>query len=338
MIIDECFCKLRPLIGTRLACSCVGRSRATHYRRLAPAKARAPRALTRVPANKLSTEEVSAVLDALAEERFVDLSAAQVFHVLLDEGTYLASVSTFYRVLRDHGGVTERRRVATHPPRVRPELVAYGPNAVWSWDITNLKGPKRGEYYKLYVVLDIFSRYVVTWCVAPAESAELAAELIAAAVSEQGIGPDQLAIHADRGSSMTSDQVASLLAFLGIARSHSRPHTSNDNPYSEAQFKTLKYCPAFPDCFGSIQDARTFCSAFFDYYNHRHRHSGIGYHTPASVHHGTAAEVQARRIETLNAAYATNPRRFRHRRPVAPKLPSVAWINEPTIGSDAQKF
>ena len=337
MIIDECFCAIEPLLGTQMACRCVGRSRATHYRRLAPAKPQAPRAVVRVPANKLSTEEVSAVLDALAEPRFVDLSPAQVFHILLDEGTYLASVSTFYRVLRTHGELTERRRVASHPPRVRPELVAHGPNAVWSWDITNLKGPKKGEYYKLYVVLDIFSRYVVAWCVAPVESAELASELIAGAVAEQGVVPGTLNVHADRGSSMTSDQVAGLLAFLGISRTHSRPHVSNDNPYSEAQFKTLKYCPAFPERFGSLEDARAFCRVFFEYYNHEHRHSGIGYHTPASVHLGTADQIRAKRTETLNAAYAANPRRFRHRRPVVAKLPTVAWINEPTIGSDAQK-
>lgn len=336
-MIEDCFGQLQPLLGTQMACRCVGRSRASHYRHQAPPRQPAPRAVIRVPANKLAAEEVDAVLGALGEARFVDLSPAQVFHVLLDEGTYLASVSTFYRVLRSQGQVAERRRVASHPPRVRPELVAHGPNAVWSWDITNLKGPAKGEYYKLYVVLDIFSRYVVAWCVAPAESAELAAELIARAVAEQGIAKDQLNIHADRGSSMTSDQVAGLLGFLGISRTHSRPHVSNDNPYSEAQFKTLKYCPAFPERFGSLADARAFCRAFFDYYNHQHRHSGIGYHTPASVHLGTAAEVRARRMATLDAAYAANPRRFRHRRPVAPKLPTVAWINQPTIGSDAQK-
>lgn len=336
-MIEECFCQIQPLLGTQMACRCVGRSRATHYRHQAPPKAPAPRPVTRTPANKLSSEEVNAVLDTLGEPRFVDLSPAQVFHILLDEGTYLASVSTFYRVLRQHGEVSERRRQATHPPRVRPELVAQGPNAVWSWDISNLKGPNKGDYYKLYVVLDIFSRYVVAWCVAPTESDALAAELLATAAAEQGIPRGQLNVHADRGSSMTSNRVAGLLEFLGISRTHSRPHVSNDNPYSEAQFKTLKYCPAFPERFGSIEDARAFCTTFFEYYNHQHRHSGIGYHTPASVHLGTADEVRAKRKETLDAAYAANPRRFRHRRPVAPKLPTVAWINEPTIGSDAQK-
>lgn len=264
----------------------------------------------------------------LRSERFVDASPAQVVHVLLDEGTYLASVSTMYRLLRDVGEVRERRAQATYPPRVRPELVARRPNAVWSWDITKLKGPGRGMYYDLYVVLDIFSRYVVAWCVAPSESGELARELIADAVARERVAPGALTIHADRGSSMTSHPVAELLSFLGIGRTHSRPHVSNDNPYSEAQFKTLNYCPAFPGCFGSIQDARRFCAAFFRYYNEAHRHSGIGYYTPASVHYGTAHEIGVRRAEVLDAAYAANPGRFRGQ-PHPPKLPTVAWINEP---------
>jgi putative transposase len=201
---------------------------------------------------------------------------------------------------------------------------------VWSWDITKLKGPRRGEYYDLYVVLDIFSRYVVAWRVESAESGEAAKELIEGAVATEGITPGTLAIHADRGSSMTSRPVSELLGFLGIARSHSRPHVSNDNPYSEAQFKTLKYCPAFPERFGSIADARGFCARFFGYYNHEHRHSGIGLHTPASVHYGTATEVRAARTATLQAAYAANPARFGHRPPHPPTLPTVAWINEPT--------
>jgi putative transposase len=218
---------------------------------------------------------------------------------------------------------------------VRPELVARQPNVVWSWDITKLKGPRRSEYYDLYVILDIFSRYVVAWCVAPSESGELAKELIADAVRTQSVKADQLSIHADRGTSMTSNPVAELLAFLGIRRTHSRPHVSNDNPYSEAQFKTLKYCPAFPQRFGSIEDARAFCKAFFEYYNHEYRHSGVGYHTPASVHYATAAAVRAERAATLTAAFEANPARFGHRRPEPPKLPTVAWINEPSIGNDA---
>ncbi len=327
-MIDECFNAIEPMLGTRAACVAVGRARATHYRRQKPPRPR-PAALRPAPPNKLTGDEADAILDVLRSERFVDLSPGQVFHILLDEGIYLASVSTYYRLLRTHGEVRERRRQATHPPRVRPELVARQPLVVWSWDITKLKGPKRGEYYDLYVVLDIFSRYVVAWLVAPCESGELAKELIADAIARQQVPPGQLRIHADNGSSMTSNPVVELLAFLGIGRSHSRPHVSNDNPFSESQFKTLKYCPAFPERFGCIEDARTFCEAFFIYYNHEHRHSGIGYHTPASVHYGTATEVRAQRQNTLNAAYAANPARFRHRRPQAPKLPTAAWINEP---------
>ena len=224
---------------------------------------------------------------------------------------------------------TDRRQIARHRHYEIPNRVKC---------ITKLKGPKRGVYYDLYVVLDIFSRYVVAWCVAPSESGELAKELIADAVSRHQVPPDQLTIHADRGSSMTSNPVTELLTFLGVGRSHSRPHVSNDNPYSEAQFKTLRYCPAFPERFGCIEDARAFCSAFFASYNHEHRHSGIGYHTPASVHYGTATEVRSQRVETLDAAYAANPARFRHRQPQPPKLPTVAWINEPVpVDELAQK-
>jgi putative transposase len=328
-VIAECFDAIEPMLGTRAARMAVGRARATHYRRQAPPT---PASTTPRPAppNKLTDEEMGQILDVLRSPRFVDLSPAQVFHILLDEGTYLASVSTYYRLLRAAGEVHERRRQATHPPRVRPELVARRPLVVWSWDITKLRGPKNGEHYDLYVVLDIFSRYVVAWCVAPTESGELAKELIADAVARHQVPPGQLTVHADRGSSMTSNPVVELLAFLGIGRTHSRPHVSNDNPFSEAQFKTLKYCPAFPERFGCIEDAGAFCETFFAYYNHEHRHSGIGYHTPASVHYGTATEVRAQRQVTLDAAYAANPTRFRHRRPEPPKLPAVAWINEPT--------
>jgi putative transposase len=328
-VTQECFEAIEPMLGIRAACAAVGRPRATHYRHQAPPKP--PSSATRpAPPNKLTDDEIGWVLDVLRSPRFVDLSPAQVFHVLLDEGRYVASVSTYYRLLRAHGEVRERRRQASHPPRVRPELVAHRPLIVWSWDITKLKGPRRGEYYDLYVVLDIFSRCVVAWCVAPAESGELAKALIADAVARHQVPPGQLTIHADRGSSMTSNPVIELLAFLGVGRSHSRPHVCNDNPFSEANFKTLKYCPAFPERFGCLQDARAFCQTFFAYYNHEHRHSGIGYHTPASVHFGTAAEVRVQRQATLDAAYAANPTRFHRRRPQPPKLPTVAWINEPT--------
>ena len=332
-----CFCALEPLLGTRAACRAVGRARATHYRKIKPARV-TPRPPRPAPVNKLSHDEVQAVLAALRSPRFVDQSPAQVYFTLLDEGTYLASESSFYRILRANNEVHERRRQASHPPKVKPELVATKPLVVWSWDITKLKGPKRGDYYDCYVVIDIFSRYVVAWCVAPTESGELAKELIADAVLRHNVAPGQLTVHADRGSSMTSNPVIELYTFLGIKRSHSRPHVSNDNPYSEAGFKTMKYCPSFPERFGCIEDARAFCQKFFDYYNHDHHHSGIAYHSPASVHYGTATEVRANRAETLEAAYAANPARFRHRRPEPPKLPTIAWINEPSKeDGDAQK-
>jgi len=259
---------------------------------------------------------------------YFDLAVAQVWARELDAGRYLCSISSMYRVLRSVGEVRERPSQATHPARVKPELVATAPNEVWSWDITKLKGPDRGIYYDLYVILDIFSRYVVGWTLAPAESGELAKDLIADSLTRQGVGRDQLTIHADRGTSMTSKPVSALLVDLGVIRSHSRPHVSNDNPYSEAAFKILKYCPAFPDRFGCIADARAFMEIFMAYYNHEHRHVGIGLHTPASVHYGTVTEIRAHRAVTLDAAYAANPTRFT-RRPTPPKLPTVAWINPP---------
>lgn len=214
--------------------------------------------------------------------------------------------------------------------------MASAPNQCWSWDITKLRGPDKGVWFHLYVIIDIFSRYVVDWMVAPGESAELAEAFLARAAAGQEVTPGTLNVHADRGTSMSSKGVAELLADLGIGRTHSRPHVSNDNPFSESAFKTLKYCPAFPERFGSLADARVFCEQFFSYYNHEHRHSGIGLHTAASVHYGTATEVRAQRAVTLDAAYAANPARFRHCRPSPPKLPTVAWINKPTIGTDVQ--
>jgi putative transposase len=275
----------------------------------------------------LSAAERSAVLDVLTSRRFVDKSVAQTWATLLDEGVYLASRSTMHRLLRGAGQAGERRRQATHPTRTPPELVARKPGDVWSWDITKLKGPVPGQSYDLYVILDIFSRHVVGWTVAPSESGQLATELIAAAIAEHG-APGSL--HADRGTSMTSKPVAQLLLDLGIAKSHSRPHVSNDNPYSEAAFKTLKYAPVFPDRFGSLSDAKAFCHTFFGYYNTEHRHSALGLHTPASIHFGTAKEIRAQRAGTLLAAYEANPTRFGGRQPKPPRLPEVAWINQPS--------
>ncbi len=335
-MIDACVVALEPLIGTGPACRAAGKSKATHYRQAQPPRPPTPRA-PRPAANALSPTEVETVLAELRSERFRDLAPAQVWAILLDEDRYLCSISTMYRTLRAHGEVRDRRAQASHPPRVRPELMATKPNEVWSWDITKLRGPDKGVWFDLYVIIDIFSRYVVGWMVAPGESAELAETFIAGALAGQNVRKGTLTIHADRGTSMTSKPVAELLADLGVGRTHSRPHVSNDNPFSESAFKTLKYCPAFPERFGSIADARVFCEAFFSYYNHDHRHSGIGLHTPASVHYDTAKEVRAKRAVTLDGAYAANPARFRHRRPTPPKLPTAAWINRPTIENDAQK-
>jgi putative transposase len=287
--------------------------------------------------SSLSEAEREAILVELDRSRFADKAPAQTWAVLLDEGRYLGSVSTFYRVLRAHGEVKERRAQATHPARVRPELVATGPNQVWSWDITKLKGPFRGIYYDAYVILDIFSRKSIHHEIHNTETGELAKDFIENAIAaNHGVMPDT--IHSDNGTSMTSKNVANLLSDLCIERSRSRPHTSNDNPYSEAAFKTLKYCPAFPDNFTSIYDARVFGNAFFTYYNTEHRHSGIGLHTPGSVHDGTWERIRDARQIVLNEAYAAHPERFGRGRPQAPKLPHRAWINRPpsTIESQAK--
>jgi putative transposase len=328
-VITEHVGDLEAVTSTKQACALLGASRATIYRRRRPPRL-CPTAPRPEPANKLTEAERQRILAVLRSEEYCDLAPAQVWARLLDDGVYLCSISTMYRLLAAAGENRERRRQRTHPARKKPELIARGPNQVWSWDITKLQGPQRGVYYELFVIIDIFSRYVVGWMVSPAETGELAEAFIADALARQVITPDRLTLHADRGTSMTSKPVAQLLVDLGVARSHSRPHVSNDNPYSEAQFKTLKYCPAFPGRFGSIQDARLFCSVFFEHYNHVHRHAGVGLHTPASVHYGTAHEVRAQRQVTLDAAYRANPARFRHQPPSPPKLPTVAWINEPT--------
>jgi putative transposase len=329
--------QLAALTSIAMACALLGRARASHYRARKEVVRRAglpfgpeprPEQPPRpTPQNALSDAERQRVLGVLTEPRFADKAVAQTWAVLLDEGTYLCSMSTMHRILRAHDLAGERRRQATHPPRKKPELIATNPGQVWSWDITKLRGPTRGVYYDLYVVIDIYSRYIVAWTVAAREDSEIAKTMLEHAMGVHGI-PE--AIHADRGTSMTSKPIAQLLLDLGVDRSHSRPHVSNDNPYSESAFKTLKYAPVFPTTFGSLQDARAFCETFFAYYNHEHRHSGIGLHTPASVHHGTATQVRAHRQVTLDAAYAANPERFTHARPEAPKLPTAAWINQPS--------
>ncbi|MCA1701014.1 MAG: IS3 family transposase [Actinobacteria bacterium] len=328
-MIEPAFDELVDVVSIKRACELVGKPRATHYRRLQPSRLAAMRARP-TPTNALTETERQRILRLLRSPQYCDLAPPQVWARLLDDGVYVCSISTMYRLLAIAGENRERRRQRTHPAKKKPELIASKPNAVWSWDVTRLKGPQRGVYYDLFVIIDIFSRYVVGFTVAETETGELAEALIADTLCRHGIARDQLTLHADRGTSMTSKPVAQLLVDLGVARSHSRPHVSNDNPYSEANFKTLKYCPAFPDRFGSISDARGFCSKFFDHYNHVHRHSGLGLHTPASVHFATAKEIRKQRARTLDSAYAANPSRFRHRRPTPPKLPSVAWINEPT--------
>ncbi len=330
-MIDAAIAELAPVVGVTDACAAVGRPRATHYRwhRKSPPPAKPARELRPQP-RALSAAERAEVLAVLHEERFMDLAPGEVHAMLLDEGRYLCSESTMYRLLRQtHGGVRERRRQATHPPRVKPELVAHGPNHCWSWDITKLAGPAKWTYYYLYSIIDIYSRYTVGWMVATKESKELAERLLADTITKQNIDPKQLTIHADRGSSMASEPVAFLLADLGVTKSHSRPHCSNDNPFSEAQFKTLKYRPDFPHTFGSLEDARAFCARFYRWYNHDHRHSGIGMHTPFDVHYGHAAAVREARAATLSAAYATTPNRFVRKHPEPPPLPRTTWINAP---------
>jgi putative transposase len=332
-VTDEAIALLAPQVGTRAACRAAGVAQATWYRRhrISPPEPRpapVPQA-DRVQPRALAPAERTAVLDALHSERFADLAPDEVWAVLLDEGTYLGSVSTYYRVLREAGQSRERRRQATHPAAVKPELVATGPNQVYSWDITKLHGPAKWTYYHLYVILDIYSRCVVGWMVAGRESAVLAEKLIAETCAKQGITRGQLSLHADRGSSMTSKPVALLLADLGVTQSHSRPHVSNDNPFSEAHFKTLKYRPAFPARFPSIEAARAHCQEFFPWYNNDHRHGGLGLHTAADVHYGKAAAVRAGRAQVLNAAYRAHPERFVSKPPAPPDLPGTSWINPP---------
>jgi putative transposase len=329
--------ELRPVVGTTAACTAIGLPRPTYYRWRCP-RPPAPRKSPASP-RALSPEERGEVLATLNSERFSDLAPREVYATLLDEDKYLCSVRTMYRVLDENGEVRERRDQLRHPAYQKPELLATGPNQVWSWDITKLLGPEKWSYFYLYVILDIFSRYVVGWMVAGGESAALAKRLIAETLSKQAIESGQLTIHADRGSSMTSKPVALLLADLGVTKTHSRPQVSNDNPYSESQFKTLKYMPQFPDRFGSIEDARSFLQAFFRWYNVEHHHSGIGLLTPAVVHLGREKEVTAKRRSVLRAAYQARPERFVRKVPEPPAPPVAAWINPPKSGSkEENKF
>jgi putative transposase len=329
-MIDQAVAELAPLVGVRAGCAAVGEAQARWYRR--HRQSPPPPKPERVPAGQpraLSEVERKELRRVLNSPEHVDEAPATVYARLLDDGLYLGSGSTMYRLLRDHDEVHERRRQASHPAAKKPELLAKGPNEVYSWDITKLLGPVKWTWFYLYVIIDIFSRYVPGWMLAHAENARLAEALLADTAAKQGITPGQLTIHADRGSPMTAKPVPLLLADLGVTKSHARPHCSNDNPYSESQFRTMKYRPEFPDRFGSYQDAHAFCGRFFRWYNDEHRHSGIGFHTPADVHYGRAERVQARRAEVLNAAYAEHPERFVRRPPQPPALPTAAWINQP---------
>ena len=324
---------LAPDVGTKSACKAFGISRAGLYRRRAVSAA--PRLVKKrsAPPRALSEPEKQDVLVTLHSERFQDMAPHEVYATLLDEESYLCSIRTMYRILEENTEVKERRNQLRHPDYKKPELLATGPNQVWSWDITKLLGPVKWSYFHLYVILDIFSRYVVGWMVASCESAILAKQLIEETCSKQNIQKEQLTIHADRGSSMKSKPVAFLMADLGITKTHSRPHTSDDNPFSEAQFKTLKYRPDFPDRFGCIEDARQFCRAFFPWYNNEHKHTGINLLSPTDVHHGEAESIIASRQNVLNTAYALHPDRFVRKMPEHKPMQQAVWINPPKLAS-----
>jgi len=323
--------QLSPHTGKKAACEALQVSRATFYRHHTWKGQPADNSTKRpAPPLALSSGERQAVIDVLHSDQFCDDAPHQVYAKLLDAGRYLCSVRTMYRILEtEHGSVKERRKHVQRPQYVKPELLATEANQVWSWDITKLKGPVKWTYFYLYVIMDIFSRYVVGWMIAHREQAALAKRLINDSCAKQQIQAEQLTLHADRGSSMKSKVVAHLLSDLGVTKTHSRPHASSDNPYSEAQFKTLKYCPQFPQRFGSIQDARVFCQYFFNWYNKEHRHSGIALMTPEQVHYGIDQQIFQHRSDVLVAAFEKNPNRFKGRQPVPKSLPTAAWINRP---------
>jgi putative transposase len=321
-----------PARAVAVACRALGVSRAGFYRRQQPLRPRTAPPSRRPSPRALAQAERRGVLEMLNSERFVDQAPAQVHTALLDEGVYHCSTRTMYRILADAQEVRERRNLLRHPHYHKPELLATGPNQVWSWDITMLPGPGKGSRFHLYVILDIFSRYVVGWLLAERECAHLAARLIRETCAKQNVQAEQLTIHSDRGPSMKSQTVAQLLAALGIIKSQSRPHVSNDNPFSESQFKTLKYRPEFPERFLSYDEGRAFCVEFFAWYNDEHYHSGLKMLTPASVHYGRTGPILAHRGLTLQAAYAAHPERFVHGPPKPKAVPEKAWINPPKDG------
>ena len=316
---------LAERVGTRAACEALGVPRATFYRRekAVGAKERP------LPPLALSTAERQEVLDTLHKPRFYDRAPGEVHATLLDEGVYLCSERTMYRILEQAQETQERRRGHQHRVFQKPELLATRPNQVWSWDITKLKGPRTWSYFYLYVILDIFSRFVVGWMVAERENSEYAKKLIDSACEQQRITPGQLTLHSDRGPSMTSQPVAGLLGQLGITKTHNRPYVSNDNPYSESQFKTLKYSPWFPERFYLLEEARGYCTPFFHWYNFEHRHSGLQMLTPAVVHAGEHERVLAARQRTMREAFMRNPARFKYSVPAVKPLDTEVWINKP---------
>ena len=323
--------ELGPRLGVAPTCAALEVARASFYRQQQSRSERRPRPR---PARALGAEDRQAVLATLHEPRFVDLAPAEVYATLLDEGSYLCSERTFYRVLAANAEVRERRDQLRHPHYAAPELLATRPNQLWSWDITKLLGPTKWTYYYLYVVLDVFSRYVVGWMLAEREFAWLAEKLIAASCERQGITPGQLTVHADRGPAMRSKPVALLLADLGVTQTHSRPHVSNDNPFSEAQFKTMKYRPEFPERFGSLEHGRSFCGDFIPWYNTEHHHVGLGLFTPHDVHYGLAQTKREQRARVLAEAFARHPDRFPNGMPQPKAVPTEVWINPPAKRAD----
>lgn len=319
------------------ACQALEVSRATVYRRRSRGKIEEHTKKARqAPTHALSSEERQAVLEVLNSERFMDMAPREVYATLLDEGIYLCSISTFYRILAGEQQVRERRKQRSHRHYQKPELLATDPNQVWSWDITKLKGPTKWNYFYLYVIIDIYSRYVVGWTVSDRESASLARQLIQETCEKQEIVEDQLTIHSDRGASMKSKTVAQLLGELGVTKSFSRPYVSNDNPFSESHFKTLKYRPEFPDRFGCPTDSIIFCREFFTWYNQQHHHTALGLLTPEAVHYGRATQIIEDRRNVLQAAYEKNPGRFRNKVPCPPPLPEAVWINPPEVVKQSQ--
>jgi putative transposase len=330
----ETVTEMVPRLGVARTCAALALPRASYYRGQQPRSEPKPRP---APPRALAPAERQEVLDTLHEPRFVDLAPAEVYATLLDEGRYLCSERTFYRVLDENAEVRERRNQLRHPHYTAPELLASRPNELWSWDITKLLGPEKWTYYYLYVVLDVFSRYVVGWTLARREWAAIAEPLIAESCERQGIKPGQLTVHADRGAPMIAKSMAFLLADLGITKTHSRPHVSNDNPFSESQFKTFKYRPDFPDRFGSLEHGRAHCGDFFPWYNLEHHHVGLGLFTPHDVHFGLAEAKREKRALVLAEAFAKNPQRFPNGRPLPKPLPTAVWINPAKVPAVAEE-